>query len=200
VRRVKGDPVKRGFIGLVAILVLAAGTLAADHLLRKSPGVSGQTGHVVINEVEHNPPGEDVGNEWVELYNPTKEVVVLDGWTLSTTSGRPVKLTLSGIVPTGGYLVITYGARWLADENEQVVLKDSGGIEVDSSPSQLDPDDDDRCWARYPNGGPNWLFGLNTKGAPNGDEPVPEGFMIGLICLMSWLIGSKYCCRGNVEY
>jgi hypothetical protein len=35
---------------------------------------------VMINEFEQNPLGEDAGNEWVELFNPTnKAAMYLDG-------------------------------------------------------------------------------------------------------------------------
>ncbi len=43
--------------------------------------------HVVINEVEINPPGLDTASpiEWVELYNPTDEIVDISGWKISSS-------------------------------------------------------------------------------------------------------------------
>jgi hypothetical protein len=35
--------------------------------------------HLVINEVELNPVGNDTANEWVELYNPTTTTIDLTG-------------------------------------------------------------------------------------------------------------------------
>ena len=45
--------------------------------------------HVVINEVDINPPGDDskLISEWVELYNPTDQTVDLGGWLVGATSG-----------------------------------------------------------------------------------------------------------------
>ena len=40
--------------------------------------------HVVINEVDTNPDGNDSAtiSEWVELYNPTDSDVDLSGWEI----------------------------------------------------------------------------------------------------------------------
>jgi len=42
------------------------------------------TDHIVINEVDTNPPGDDAESisEWVELYNPTDDDVDLSGWKI----------------------------------------------------------------------------------------------------------------------
>ena len=46
------------------------------------------TDHVVINEVDTNPPGDDSESisEWVELYNPTDDDVDLSGWSIASTT------------------------------------------------------------------------------------------------------------------
>ena len=160
---------------LITILTLvAAGTIILDQALRRESATAHVAGgHVSINEVEHNPPGADAGNEWIELYNPTGAEVGLEGWTLSRATGKEVTLP-PAVVPTGGYLVIAIQVEWLADEDEQIVLRDSGGSVVDSTPIQSDGEDDERCWARHPDGASTWTFGPPSKGGPNG-EPVPEG-------------------------
>ncbi len=44
--------------------------------------------HVVINEVDTNPFGDDSQSisEWVELYNPTDSDVDLSGWKIASTT------------------------------------------------------------------------------------------------------------------
>ncbi|MDC3292314.1 lamin tail domain-containing protein, partial [Nitrosopumilus sp.] len=44
--------------------------------------------HVVINEVDTNPFGDDSKSisEWVELYNPTESDVDLSGWEIASTT------------------------------------------------------------------------------------------------------------------
>ena len=162
--------ITRMVIILVFIFTVA---MVTDHLLRRHDPAYASGMSIVINEVEHNPEGVDSGEEWVEIYNPTGSEVSLAGWTLSTTAGKALTLPLSGSVPTGGYLVIVYGAEWLANGDESLLLRDSGGNVVDSTPVQSDTADDDRCWGRHPDGGSTWSFGGSTKGAPNG-EPIPE--------------------------
>ena len=167
----------------ILLVLLVSGTLLLEQALKRQPTAAHATsGHVVINEVEYNPPGTDAGNEWIEFYNPTDGEVALDGWTLSKTAGKSVTIP-SGVVPTGGYLVITLGVEWLGDDDEQITLRDSGGEVIDSTPIQSDAADDDRSWARHPDGASTWLFGSPTTGAPNGEQPVPEG----LACLATVL-------------
>jgi len=54
-------------------------------LIGQSYTVMGQTisiaDHVIINEVETNPPGDDskLISQWVELYNPTSNPVNIGG-------------------------------------------------------------------------------------------------------------------------
>jgi hypothetical protein len=46
------------------------------------------TDHVVINEVDTNPSGDDSQSvsEWVELYNPTESDIDLSGWQIASTT------------------------------------------------------------------------------------------------------------------
>lgn len=168
---------------VVVLVIISTVAMVTDHVLRGQNPAYASGVNIVINEVEHNPMGVDAGEEWVEIYNPTGSEVSLSGWTLSTTAGKTITLPLSGAVPTGGYLVIIYGAEWLANADERLLLRDSGGDLVDSTPVQSDAADDDRGWGRYPDGGPSWSFGGSTKGAPNGEEPIPE-LGLFLFCLL----------------
>ena len=54
------------------------------------------TDHVVINEVDTNPPGDDSESisEWVELYNPTDNDVDLSGWKIASTTVLKKTLTI----------------------------------------------------------------------------------------------------------
>ncbi len=46
------------------------------------------TNHVVINEIDINPPGDDAKSviEWVELYNPTDSKIDIGGWQIASTT------------------------------------------------------------------------------------------------------------------
>lgn len=43
--------------------------------------------HIVINEVFYNPVGTDTGKEFVELYNPTEEIISLKDYVLESGNG-----------------------------------------------------------------------------------------------------------------
>lgn len=134
--------------------------------------------HVVINEIEQNPPGSDYGTEWVELFNPTTSPVNVGGWTLSTTADQTITVTISqgtSIQPYG-YGVYTYYTQWLDNVNECVILRDASQREVDRTPVLSDSANDDYSWSRYPNGvdtdsSADWNFQLSTKGTSNGKVP-----------------------------
>jgi hypothetical protein len=136
---------------------------------------SSSTLHVVINEVELNPPGTDSGNEWVELLNPATSPVNIGGWTISTTAGVTVTVTIpqGTIIQPEGYFVYTHYAQWLDNSNECVVLRDASHSEVDRTPVLSDSANDANSWSRCPNGvntdsSADWRFQLSTKGVSNG--------------------------------
>ncbi|MCW4041697.1 MAG: lamin tail domain-containing protein [Candidatus Bathyarchaeota archaeon] len=133
---------------------------------------------MVINEIESNPSGNDnylTVEEWVELYNPSKSSVDIGGWTLSTTHGTTVTVTIPQGVTIGdkGYYVCKRGSQWLDNDDESVVLRDSEDTEVDRSLQISDGENDYQSWQRYPNGldtdlNSDWRFHSSTKRSSNG--------------------------------
>lgn len=82
-------------------------------LAKTNKACAGIADHVVINELSIdsviNTGGTD--DDWVELYNPTNQAVVLDGWSLQKTSASGatsslVKIALNGSIPANGYFLI----------------------------------------------------------------------------------------------
>ncbi|MFH0815419.1 MAG: lamin tail domain-containing protein [Methanobacteriota archaeon] len=137
-----------------------------------NPPPSGQ-GHLLVNEVEPNPAGDDVGVEWVEIYNPMTAAVDLTGWSLSTSHGDVVTVQLSGSIAAAGYKIVTRTSQWLDNEDESVTLK-SGTAVIDATPVITDKDSpgDARTWSRVPNGvdtdsTTDWKFVQGTPGSAN---------------------------------
>jgi hypothetical protein len=131
--------------------------------------------HVLINEYEQNPKGADAGHEWVELFNPTDEAVSLSGWTFETMHGvqRCDKLGDVLLMPHAR-LVYTFDEQTLDNQGEakfpvmeSLVLRDSSGRRVDSTPWTVDTKDDSRSWQRSFDGSDRWEFRSATKGSPN---------------------------------
>ena len=163
---------------LVCLLFLAviAGTAQANE--------NHSAAHIVINEIEANPPRNDNSKsiiEWVELYNPTPEDIDLTGWTLKTTHGRIGSVFLSGTIEAKGYRVFGRGSQWLDNEDDSVILRDKEGEKIDEV-AFTDTKNDDRTWQRYPNGEESWRFRWQTKGYSNGGHKPVVSFTYTPIC------------------
>ena len=129
-------------------------------------------GGVLINEFEQNPEGADAGNEWIELYNPTASNVTIDGWVL-VNSDEENRTISSGVISPSGYYVFNATGSFLDNDNEQITLKSDLGVIKDVTSAKSDSSNDNKCWARVPNGqdtnsDTDWKFQVCTKGQWNG--------------------------------
>lgn len=101
---------------------------------------------IVINELMYHPPGTNVLEEWLELFNRGTAPMDLSGWRF--TSGVDFTVPSGVTVPAGGFLVVsadltTFRARhpdvtnviggWrrtLGDDGDTIVLENAvGGVE-----------------------------------------------------------------------
>ncbi len=133
--------------------------------------------HVVINEVENNPPGDDTKllAEWVELYNPTNAPVDVGGWTIGATSGLKLtyKIPEGTKISSGGFLTYTYGPLWFPDISATVQLKSKNGTVIDQTPLLRDIENNFNSWQRTTDGldtdsTTDWTFKLSNAGSSNG--------------------------------
>lgn len=131
--------------------------------------------HVVINELEQNPPGQDKGNEWVELYNPSSRAVDIGTWWLTDSHyGKIVRIPAGTTITAGGYLVLNWTNGTLIHTSPMsITLRDNAGSEIDRTLEAKDEKNNDRCWARYPDGRDlgsdlDWRIQKSTRGGPNG--------------------------------
>ncbi len=131
---------------------------------------------LVVNEFESNPPGEDAGNEWVELYNPLSSSRCLDGWMLTTAPGKTAGLVLKGTVPPNGLLVFRFPETAIDNgspgdpfnDGDAILLLDPEGRTVDMTPMLRDTANDGRTNQRSWDGGPKWVFREGSMGCSNG--------------------------------
>ena len=134
--------------------------------------------HVVINEVDINPTGDDSKSisEWMEIYNPTESSIDLSGWEVASTTVLKKTLTLpSGtVILPGGFLKFSYTTIWFTDSNESVELRDDNGIVVDKTPLFSDLANNFSSWQRLYDGydlnnsEKDWKFVSSTAGSTNG--------------------------------
>jgi len=130
------------------------------------------TDHVLINEVDTNPPGDDSESisEWVELYNPTDDDVDLSGWSIASTTVLKKTLTIpeGTIISPGDFLTFVNQKVWFTDTAELIELRNSDGILVDKTREVFDLENDFKSWQRTYDGFSDWKFTSTTAGTSNG--------------------------------
>ena len=83
------------------------------------------------------------------------------GWTVSTTSGDRVTLTITtgtAIEPGESYLV-TRDRRWLDNSDELIVLTTDSNLEVGRTLPLSDDDNDGQIWFLTDEDDPKWRYG-----------------------------------------
>lgn len=111
------------------------------------PARAGLSTHVLITEVFYDTPGTESQEEWVEIFNPTKEQVDISGWKI--TDGEATFTVPNGtIMPAQEVLIVARsssgfkalygfepdfsGATFsLSNSGDEVILKDSSNNVVD---------------------------------------------------------------------
>ncbi|HEX5457385.1 MAG TPA: lamin tail domain-containing protein [Candidatus Nitrosotalea sp.] len=161
---------------IVGILVLL--------VIGQSYAASGQTvsiaNHVVINEVELNPPSDDTKSpaQWVELYNPTSSPVNIGGWTVGATTGLKQAYTISAgtTIQSQQFIVYHYVPIWFPHAGAVIQLKGPDGTIIDQTPPLSDTQGDGNTWQRIYDGlstgsQSDWVYKGGTPGFSNGKPP-----------------------------
>src|SRR3990170_4448557 len=133
--------------------------------------------HVVINEIDINPPGDDSKSvsEWVELYNPTDKVIDIGGWVIASTTvlKKTMKIPVGTTIQPNKFLTYSYQSVWFTDVSEIVQLRNSDGLVIDQTPSISDIKNDFTSWQRTYDGvdtdsSSDWKFAFSNAGSSNG--------------------------------
>ncbi|MBI5147375.1 MAG: lamin tail domain-containing protein [Thaumarchaeota archaeon] len=133
--------------------------------------------NVIINEVDTNPPGDDMKSisEWVELYNPTDHDIDIGGWKIASTTATKKTLIIptDSIIKPGQFVVYSYTHLWFADVSEKVQLKDKSGKIIDETLIMADQKNDFSSWQRKydgldTNASNDWTFRMSSVGSSNG--------------------------------
>ncbi|KAG2474140.1 MAG: S-layer protein, contains zincin protease domain and Ig-fold domain [Nitrosopumilales archaeon] len=164
-------------ISIFAVLVLGSIPYTANGQL------SDIADHVVINEIDINPPGDDSKtiSEWVEIFNPTNEEVDIGGWQIASTTILKKTFTIADgtIIKSGQFFTYSYQSVWFTDLGERVELRDASGNVIDETPTITDLHNDFTSWQRLYDGfGTNspddWKFVTSTAGSTNGKIIIGE--------------------------
>ena len=133
--------------------------------------------HVVINEIDINPPGDDSKRvfEWIELYNPTNATVDVGGWSIGATTGikTTYKIAEGTKLKSGGFDIFAYGPLWFPDTSSVIQLKNKDGTIIDATPPLRDIEDGLKSWQRATDGldtdsSTDWVFRTSNAGSSNG--------------------------------
>jgi hypothetical protein len=139
--------------------------------------------HVVINEIDINPPGDDSKSiaEWVELYNPTASPIDIGGWSITSTTllKKTLKIPDGTTIKPDSYLLFNHQALWFPDVAESVELRDKAGNIIDKTPKLTDLKNDYTSWQRIYDGydtdaDTDWTFKFGNGGKSNGKLPTEE--------------------------
>lgn len=133
--------------------------------------------HVVINEADINPVGNDAiyPIDWVELYNPTSSPVNVGGWTVSATTGLQQVYTISSntMIQSKQFMLLTDGPGWFPHAGAVIQLKNNVGTVIDQTPPLTDFQGGGDSWQRIADGydtgsSSDWVYKLATPGSSNG--------------------------------
>lgn len=153
----------------ILILILIGNTYSA--LGQAAPIAN----HVVINEADINPVGNDAlyPIDWVELYNPTTPVNI-SGWTIGATTGLQQIYTIPSntIIQSKQFMIFTDGPMWFPHAGAVIQLKSANTI-IDQTPPLSDFQGGGSSWQRladgYDTGSPSdWVYKAATPGSSNG--------------------------------
>lgn len=131
---------------------------------------------VVVNEFESNPPGDDIGNEWVELYNSSNRTADISGYSIVAGSNEKTKRMTIGDVILSPHerlmIVLDKHVKLVNDKNdtldgECVILKNREGVEIDRSIVGKDRENSSYTWQRVADGALDWTFAKGTPGTGN---------------------------------
>jgi hypothetical protein len=150
------------------ILILIASLFSAIYCV---PVAVSAASEVLINEVELNPAGTDIGAEKVELYNPSNSIIDVSGWTISSTAGVAATVVINEgtTISPNGYLIVGRDSQqWLDNTGEVIEVKNNSGMLIDSVGPFSDGSNDDKTWQRSLDGEEdNWVFSTNALGGNN---------------------------------
>jgi len=156
--------------------------------------------HVVINEFEQNPPGEDRDHEWLELFNPTLSAVDIGNWIIFTTHGdiESYVIPAGTVILPGGFWLVPLPGLFIDNEQDSLVLLNALGQQVDATPSKADEQNDANSWQRYPDGSDTWVFAPSTANIVNVPEFISP-LLVALVLVASVLVIMRRCRKRGIS-
>jgi endonuclease YncB( thermonuclease family) len=180
--------------------------LNATAILEDSPFVNGTETSgfgavsVVINEVELNPAGSDVGQEWIELYNPANVEANISDFEIRTSfKSATLQLPSNAVIDANGTYLVELQGQMLSNTAESIVLANASGEVIDRTPSLVDKSDDGQTWQRMPDGNIEWQFAEGTRDALNDPDAQASSTYTARAGSAARCLGTAGCAEGTVR-
>ncbi len=186
-----------------SIMVFACGILLATCFAGVAQAQTIQyADHIVINEVEI---GNQSQNDWVELYNPTDNVVDIGGWIISSflLGGQTFTIPSETLLNPGEFVVYEQHGDWFSSVSSIVQIKNDGTL-VDYTTLISDNDLDSQTWYRthdgiYADSAKFWEYGNSTKNTSNQNTSHDSASMLKInVDLDSYSFGDSVLITGMV--
>ncbi|HXV46555.1 MAG TPA: lamin tail domain-containing protein [Nitrososphaera sp.] len=177
----------------------------ATGILKDSPFVNdtessdpGAT-NIVINEVELNPQGSDIGRQWIELYNPAGVEVNISDFEIRTSfKSATIRLPPDAAIDANGTYIVELDGKMLSNTAESLVLVNASGEIIDRTPSLVDRSDDGRTWQRIPDGNSEWQFAEGTRDELNDPDEQVSSTYTARAGSAAQCLGTAGCAEGIV--
>jgi len=177
----------RRLVLIAQLLILVTFTLL-NHGTPMSQGIVGMD--VMINEFDPNPA---VGQQWIELFNPTDFTVSISLWKITTRStGFTITIPGGTSIVGKGYYVLDFPFPVMDPVGDSIFLLDNSGLQIARTPTLSKEVPDNKAWARVPNGVDtgaltDWQLQPPTKGTSNDAAlpPPPPPVVPTILCSLS---------------
>jgi endonuclease YncB( thermonuclease family) len=174
----------------------------ATGILEDSPFVNdteAQDTGILINEVELNPQGSNIGKQWIELFNPVDVGVNISDFEIRTSfKSATIQLPPDAAIDANGTYVVELDRQTLSNTAESLVLANASGEIIDRTPSLVDRSSDDRTWQRIPDGGDEWQFRAGTRDELNDPNGQASATRSASASSAAQCLGTAGCAEGIV--
>jgi len=165
------------FYFLISVLsFLVLNTAKAANQLDVPPHQFVGSGGVVINEIAWMGTENSYNDEWIELYNNSRETINFDEWSLKSSDGTP-KINLEGTIPAEGFFILERTdddtlSEITADQIYKGALRNSGeDLELyDNSGNLIDSVDCSSGWFKGVNKTKQTMERINSKGTGSDSD------------------------------
>jgi len=146
-------------------------------------------GYLKIIEVESNPPGSDIGKEWVRLFNPLNKPIDLTNMIINSVHGDNNRHKLSGSIGPCDDLIVTLPGQFVDNEFDTLSITLGTPYNVHSV-DVSDEGNDDSTWKLDP---PECEGGQNQDSSETQIDPPSLELDADVVCPKGKIVVDGKC-------